>query len=104
MCHILKGLEDIVAHPRYENWLFLFGTIVASEDLPAEDPFDYQFFNFAPLYKGYDPSTSSGAGKKFVVPKRYVSQIDFRRPCAICGTRRSRWSSSIATIASTWGT
>ena len=80
MCHILKGLEDIVAHPRYENWLFLFGTIVASEDLPAEDPFDYQFFNFAPLYKGYDPSTSSGAGKKFVVPKRYVSQIDFLTP------------------------
>ena len=80
VCHILKGLENIVAHPKYENWLFLFGTIVASEDLPAEDPFDYQFFNFAPLYKGYDPSTSSGVGKKFVVPKRYVSQIDFLTP------------------------
>jgi hypothetical protein len=80
ICHILKGLENIVAHPRFEDWLFLFGTIVASEALPAEDPFDYRFFNFAPLYKGYDPATSKGIGKKFVVPKRYVSQIDFLTP------------------------
>ena len=80
ICHILKGLEGIVSNPKYVDWLFLFGTIVVSEALPTEDPFDYQFFNFAPLYRGYDPSITDGTGRKFVVPKRYVSQIDFLTP------------------------
>ena len=58
ICQILVGLENIVADKRFENWLFLFGTVIASEALPTEDPFDYQFYNFAPLYKGFDPETS----------------------------------------------
>ena len=84
ICHILQGLENIVANKRFENWLFLFGTIIASETLPTEDAFDYQFYNFAPLYKGYDPAkypnTVSRLGKNFIVPKRYVSNIDFLTP------------------------
>jgi hypothetical protein len=32
------------------------------------------------MYRGYDPSTTNGNGRKFVVPKRYVSQIDFLTP------------------------
>lgn len=86
ICHILQGLENVVANKRFENWLFLFGTIIASETLPTEDTFDYQFYNFAPLYKGYDPakypnsSSSSRNGKNFIVPKRYVSNIDFLTP------------------------
>lgn len=80
ICHILKGLENIVSNKRFENWLFLFGTIIASESLPTEDAFDYQFYNFAPLYKGYDPATSKGIGKNFIVPKRYVSNMDFLTP------------------------
>jgi hypothetical protein len=31
MCQILSGLEQIVADVRFENWLFLFGTVIASE-------------------------------------------------------------------------
>eukprot|EP00581_Thalassiosira_minuscula_P017119 CAMPEP_0183721290 /NCGR_PEP_ID=MMETSP0737-20130205/13610_1 /TAXON_ID=385413 /ORGANISM="Thalassiosira miniscula, Strain CCMP1093" /LENGTH=540 /DNA_ID=CAMNT_0025951275 /DNA_START=326 /DNA_END=1948 /DNA_ORIENTATION=+ len=80
ICHILKGLENIAAHKRFENWLFLFGTVIASEALPREDTFDYQFYNFAPLYKGFDPATSQRIGKNFIVPKRYVSNIDFLTP------------------------
>jgi len=80
ICQILEGLEGIVADKRFENWLFLFGTVIASDALPKEDPFDYQFYNFAPLYKGFDPATSRGIGKNFIVPKRYVSDIDFLSP------------------------
>ncbi|KAL7551749.1 hypothetical protein ACHAWF_014932 [Thalassiosira exigua] len=80
ICHILKGLENIVADKRFENWLFLFGTVIASEALPTEEDFDYQFYNFAPLYKGFDPATTERVGKNFLVPKRYVSNIDFLTP------------------------
>jgi hypothetical protein len=80
ICHILKGLEDIVADARFENWLFLFGTVIGSEKLPKKDKFDYQFYNFAPLYKGFNPATSRRIGKNFIVPKRYVSNIDFLTP------------------------
>lgn len=80
ICHILKGLEEIVADKRFENWLFLFGTVIGSEALPQKDQFDYQFYNFAPLYKGFDPAVSKRIGKNFIVPKRYVSNIDFLTP------------------------
>lgn len=80
ICHILKGLEDIAAHKRFENWLFLFGTVIGSETLPTEDAYDFQFYNFAPLYRGFDPATSKRIGKNFIVPKRYVSNIDFLTP------------------------
>lgn len=81
ICHILKGLENLVADKRFEDWIFLFGTVIASETLPKEDEFDYQFYNFAPLYKGFDPAKSDGKiGKNFIVPKRYVSNIDFLTP------------------------
>ena len=32
------------------------------------------------MYRGYDPSISNGDGRKFVVPKRYASQIYTLRP------------------------
>lgn len=31
MCQILSRLEQIVADVRFEHWLFLFGTVIASE-------------------------------------------------------------------------
>ena len=79
ICHILEGLASIVADARFENWLFLFGTVIAQSST-QESGFDYQFYNFAPLYKGFDPKTSKGIGKKFIVPKRYVSNADFLTP------------------------
>jgi hypothetical protein len=81
VCQIMSGLEAFVAQKRFEDWLFLFGTVIVSEILPHEDEFDYLFYNFAPVYKGYDPLTSVGHhGKRFIVPKRYVSNIDFLTP------------------------
>jgi hypothetical protein len=77
ICVLLQSLEQLVADAKYKDWLFLFGTIAASELLPKEDEFDYLFYNFAPVYKGYDPAVSSYHGKRFLVPKRYVSSSDF---------------------------
>jgi len=80
ICLLLKGLEGIVAQKRFEDWLFLFGTVIASETLPTEDPYDYLFYNFAPIYKGYDPAVMDHSGKRFLSPKRYVSSSDFLTP------------------------
>lgn len=80
ICQILMGLEGIAAQKRFEDWIFLFGTIIASDILPNDDPFDYEFYNFAPLYKGYDPDKMGFEGKRFLLPKRYVSSSDFLTP------------------------
>lgn len=80
ICQILQGMENLVAQKRFEDWIFLFGTIVASDDLPTDDPYDFLFYNFAPVYKGYDPAKHSFEGKRFLVPKRYVSSSDFLTP------------------------
>mmetsp|Transcript_20123 Transcript_20123/g.36522 ORF Transcript_20123/g.36522 Transcript_20123/m.36522 type:complete len:520 (-) Transcript_20123:50-1609(-) len=80
VCQLLVGMENIVAQKRFENWLFVMGTVIASEELPKADPFDYLFYNFAPLYKGYDPAKHDFRGKRFLVPKRYVSSSDFLTP------------------------
>ena len=80
ICTILQNLEGFVAQKRFEDWLFVFGTVVVSELLPVEDKYDYLFYNFAPIYKGYDPYVTNYNGKRFIVPKRYVSNIDFLTP------------------------
>jgi hypothetical protein len=80
VCQIFIGLESIVADRRFKDWLFVFGTVIASETLPDEHEFDFVFVNFAPVYKGYDPDTTTMLGKRLIVPKRYVSRIDFLTP------------------------
>jgi len=91
VCMLLKACEEIVADKRFEDWLFLFGTVIASEKLPTEDSYDFLFYNFAPIYKGYDPAVAAnnnnnnnnnnGAlGKRFLLPKRYLSSSDFLSP------------------------
>jgi len=80
-CQILKGLEDIVADWRFEDWFFLFGTITAHEPI-RDDRIDYDslFYNFAPVYRGYDPAKTDHKGKRFIAPKRYLSTSDFMTP------------------------
>lgn len=82
VCEILKGLEEMVADKRFEDWLFLFGSIIAREPLSKDrhNSYDSLFYNFAPVYKGYDPKKSSPAGKRFIAPKRYLSTSDFMTP------------------------
>ena len=73
-------MEALVADKRFENWLFLFGTVLASEVLPKQDKYAHLFYNFAPVYKGYDPAKTTKEGKRFLVPKRYLSTSDFLTP------------------------
>jgi hypothetical protein len=84
ICKILRGLEDIVEDRRFQDWFFVFGTIIAAQHLPSERDYQHLFYNFAPMYKGYDPSsdridTRRPLGKRFLLPKRYVSDSDFLR-------------------------
>lgn len=80
ICDLMLAMEDFVADKKYENWLFLLGTVIASEVLPEEDPYNYLFYNFALLYKGYDPAKRDHTGKRYLVPKRIVSGQDFLLP------------------------
>ena len=81
VCQLLQGLEGLVADARFQDWLFVFGTVIASEQISQDnDDYDYLFYNFAPMYKGYDPAKQSHTGKRFIVPKRYVSSSDFLTP------------------------
>lgn len=102
ICAILRGLEDIVEDQRYEHWFFVFGTIIATQQQkqqgsivptkpPGQEYYEHLFYNFAPIYKGFDPNnnnhdTTTGVfdpkkplGKRFLLPKRYVSDSDFLR-------------------------
>ena len=81
VCQILMGLEEIVAEQRFEDWLFLFGSITASEPIKdRHNNYDSLFYNFAPVYKGYDPKKTTYHGKRFIAPKRYLSTSDFMTP------------------------
>jgi len=75
VCQSLNGLELLVADARFKDWLFLFGTVIASDTIEKEN--EHVFVNFAPLFKGYDPATETHFGTRLIVPKRYVSREDF---------------------------
>lgn len=100
ICAILRGLQELVQDVRYKDWLFVFGTIVASQSTSRgngndgndgdDDPGQHLYYNFAPVYKGFDPAgmpvdSDDGVvipprGKRFLLPKRYVSTSDFLTP------------------------
>lgn len=83
ICEILHGLQYIVQQKRFKHWIFVFGTVVVSERVHGkggEEEEEYLFYNFAPVYKGFDPTETSYVGKRFIVPKRYVSKLDFLTP------------------------
>jgi hypothetical protein len=82
ICEILHGLQYIVQQKRFKHWIFVFGTVVVSERVYGKggEEEEYLFYNFAPVYKGFDPEETSFVGKRFIVPKRYVSKLDFLTP------------------------
>ena len=94
VCQILKALDALVADARFEDWVFLFGTAVISETLRVEDTWDYLFYNFGILQKGYDPAKNTHTGKRFLIPKRYVSNLDFLTPDRQTGGTREIFDSS----------
>jgi hypothetical protein len=61
VAEICGGLEEMVADEKYENWLFVFGTIIAAtrstsvadfEKVDVGDMHDYLFFNFGESREG----------------------------------------------------
>ncbi|KAL3915885.1 MAG: hypothetical protein SGARI_008086, partial [Bacillariaceae sp.] len=77
-------LYDVVKDPVYEDWLFVFGTVIMAQntqnsDKPwqAEDQYvdegEILYFNFAPVVKG----GSEFASTKFSIFKTYISTADF---------------------------
>ena len=72
-------LEKIVSNSKYSDWLFVFGTVVAINDMVPDDILNNVpgsqklFYNFAPIYKG----GKLHRGKMLIAPKRYISKIDF---------------------------
>ena len=80
-------MEKLVAQEKYKDWIFLFGTIIVAEGPLPEDYNDggsvqvgnYTLYNFAPVYKGYDPKVTDHRGKRFLVPKRFMSQCKIVR-------------------------
>lgn len=96
VCQILMTLEKLVGNAKYEDWIFLFGTAVLSESLQVEDTWDYLFYNFGILFKGFDPDKTTHHGKRFLVPKRYVSNLDFLTPYrSIVDTTREVYQSIV---------
>jgi hypothetical protein len=85
-----RGLRRISQNSSYDDWLFVFGTIVAmdsntstmvsSSTVGQESDTGYQFgwLNFAPVFKGgVPPIDASSNGMDFLVSKVYVSVLDF---------------------------
>lgn len=75
-----EGLSQMVAANKFSDWLFVMGTVVAAHrtphgDLTASPNDDWHYYNWAPIYKG------GPHGKKFIVAKEYISDIDFLDKC-----------------------
>ena len=83
------GLTNLVQQARFKDWLFIFGTVIAINELDEADETNqtqYEYLNFAPIYKGFDPDETSSRGMRFLAPKRYVSGIDFLIPAERVGS------------------
>ncbi len=84
-----RGLRRISQNSTYEDWLFVFGTIVAMDSdtsglasstvsQESDDGYQFGFLNFAPVFKGgAPPSDRPSNGMDFILPKVYVSVLDF---------------------------
>ena len=74
-----RALDNIVQQERFQHWLFVFGTAVAvaEETLLEHRNAKTVYFNFAPVFRGFDPKKTSSTGMRLLVPKRYISTIDF---------------------------
>merc|ERR1719443_1199103 len=68
-----SSLEALAEDPKYSDWLFVFGTVIAFGDRgpTAKKDERYDNWNFAPVYKG------GPQGKKWLVTKSYISSIDY---------------------------
>jgi hypothetical protein len=102
LLEVADKVHDIIADEAFENYLFVFGTVIAADsphdsstpwNHPGQDieKGDILFFNFAPIYRG--GPEEEGKSKRFLVPKKYISTADFlNRSNGLPNPRRSHLS------------
>ena len=71
---IVEKLRDMVHKPQFENWLFVFGTIVGYSKNEKDSKKPYETYNFSFIQKG-----NCGEENSYVVLKKNKSAIDFER-------------------------
>jgi len=78
---LLDGIREMISDPAFEDYLFIFGTIIASESIYDADgeytAEDNMYFNFAPVYRGGVEEEESGHTHRYIILKRYISGADF---------------------------
>eukprot|EP00429_Kryptoperidinium_foliaceum_P070093 CAMPEP_0176070066 /NCGR_PEP_ID=MMETSP0120_2-20121206/34986_1 /TAXON_ID=160619 /ORGANISM="Kryptoperidinium foliaceum, Strain CCMP 1326" /LENGTH=617 /DNA_ID=CAMNT_0017403705 /DNA_START=1 /DNA_END=1852 /DNA_ORIENTATION=- len=75
--HLVGLVQGELAHPRYDGWLFILGTIVAAQEADERwvnksgIPFEnISYYNFAPIHVG-------GSTESYLHFKHFISGIDF---------------------------
>lgn len=67
-----QQLREIASDPAFDDWMFIFGTIVGMEKIEgAENGKEYKVWNLAVIERGMRPSQEK------LVFKEYISDIDF---------------------------
>ena len=76
-----QSLEQLARDPKYADWLFVFGSVIAYADKGADDGASgdrYSYWNFAPVYKG----GPNGKAKASCSPSTYTEEARrLLRPC-----------------------
>jgi hypothetical protein len=71
----------MIADPAFEDYLFVFGTIIASEATKDgngnHSAKDYMYFNFAPVYRGGPEVDDPEHKHRYIILKKYISGADF---------------------------
>ncbi|KAL3805874.1 hypothetical protein HJC23_007835 [Cyclotella cryptica] len=78
---LVDKIHEMISDPAFEDYLFVFGTIVAAESMDDGDgeytAKDNLYFNFAPVYRGGAEDEESGHVHRYIILKRYISGADF---------------------------
>ena len=74
-------IRVMIADPAFEDYLFVFGTIIASESIDDGDgnhtARDHLYFNFAPVYRGGPEDDDPSHSHRYIIMKKYISGADF---------------------------
>ena len=74
-------IRDMIADPAFEDYLFVFGTVIASESIGGgggeHTARDHLYFNFAPVYRGGPEDDDPGHSHHYIIMKKYISGADF---------------------------
>lgn len=78
---MISKIREMIADPAFEDYLFVLGTIVASESIYDGDgeytAKDNLYFNFAPVYRGGPEVDDPDHKHRYIILKKYISGADF---------------------------